>query len=316
MKYYGGIDLGGTNSKIGLIDENGNIIFSSSIKTESYTGYNEVAKKISDYFKYEVEKKGIDYKDVIAVGMGVPGPVLENSTVLMWANFNWPENLNLSQVFEQELLRPVFLDNDVNIITLGELWMGGAKGYKNVLGLAIGTGVGAGLIINGKPISGKNGAAGEIGHIPLEKNGRLCGCGKRGCLEAYCSATGIARIAQDRLVVNKNNLLYTMTKDRLPEAKDVFECAKQGDLLSLEIVDETAEYLAMGISSALSIVDSDVVVIGGGVAQAGDFLLDKIKEYMPKYVIKSILNNFEIKLAKLGNDAGIYGAAYLAMKQN
>ncbi len=314
MKYYGGIDLGGTNSKIGILDENGNIVYSVIVKTESDLGYKETVKKLSDCIKSGLEKNGINYDDFISLGIGVPGPTVNKSTVLMWANFSWPENLNLAIEFENQLSRPVYIDNDVNIITLGELWVGAAKGYKNVLGMAIGTGIGGGIVVNGEIISGKNGASGEIGHISLEKKGRLCGCGKRGCFEAYASATGIERIAKDRLQVNKNNMLYNLTKDRTPEAKDVFECAKQGDKLSIDIVEETAEYLAMGIGSSLSILDSDIVIIGGGVALAGEFLIDKIKKYLPEYLIRSIEKNIEIKIARLGNDAGIYGAAYLAMQ--
>ncbi|WP_064613440.1 ROK family protein [Streptobacillus moniliformis] len=314
MKYYGGIDLGGTNSKIGILDENGNIIYSTIVKTESNLGYKETIKKLSDCLKVGLDENKINYDDFISLGMGVPGPTVNKSTVIMWANFPWPENLNLANEFENQLSKPVYIDNDVNIITLGELWVGAAKGYKNVLGMAIGTGIGGAVVVNGEIISGKNGASGKIGHIPLEKKGRLCGCGKRGCFEAYASATGIERIAKDRLEVNKNNMLYNLTKDRDIEAKDVFECAKQGDKLSMDIVEETAEYLAMGIGTALSILDSDIVVMGGGVALAGEFLTDKIKKYLPDYLMTSIEKNVEIKIAELGNNAGIYGAAYLAMQ--
>ena len=316
MKYYGGIDLGGTNSKIGILDETGKLIFSTYVKTESSYGYEAIVKKLVDVLKTEIEKNNIDFNDFLALGIGVPGPIINKSTVLMWANFDWPNDLNLAEAFKKELGRPVYVDNDVNVITLGESWVGSAKGYKNVLGMAIGTGIGAGVVVDGNVISGKNGAAGEIGHITLEKNGRLCGCGKRGCFEAYASATGISRLAADRLVVNKNNLLYKVTKDRKPETIDVFECAKEGDKLSLDIVDETADYIARGISIALSIIDSEVVVIGGGVSLAGDFLIDKIKSQLPEYLIPSIEKNIEIKIAKLGNDAGIYGAAYLAMQSS
>lgn len=313
MKYYAGIDLGGTNSKIGLLNENGELMFSTSVKTESSLGYTPIVKKIVETLKENMKENNISYESLVAVGVGVPGPIVNNSTVLMFSNFNWPNNLNLAVEFEKEFLKPVFLDNDVNVITLGELWVGAAKGYKNVLGMAIGTGIGAGIVINGNIISTKNGASGELGHITLEKKGRLCGCGKRGCLEAYASATAISRIAIDRLRVNKNNMLYEVTKGIEVEAKDVFDCAKKGDKLSLDIVEETAEYLAMGIANALSIIDSDVVVIGGGVSLAGDFLLDKVKSYIPEYLLSAISNNIELKIAKLGNDAGIYGSAYLAM---
>lgn len=152
--------------------------------------------------------------------------------------------------------------------------------------------------------------------MKLVANGRLCGCGQKGCFEAYASATGVVREANSRLAVNKNNLLYQMTKDRTVEAKDVFDAAKNNDKFSLEIVDEVCEYLALGISNVLNLVDSQVVVIGGGVALAGDLLFDRIKEKMKKFALPPVLEGLEIKPAILGNDAGIYGAAYLAMLEN
>lgn len=310
MKYFGGIDLGGTNSKIGLLDENGNLIFNIYVKTNSKDGYELTSKRLAENFKLEIEKKGINYEDVLAIGMGVPGPVVNNSTILMFANFNWPSNLNLAKFLEKDFEKPVFLDNDVNVITLGEMYKGAAQGYENVLGIAIGTGIGAGIVINKEVISGKNGAAGEFGHLTVEKNGKLCGCGKKGCLEAYSSATGIVRLAKDSLAVDKKSQLHNY-KENL-EAKDVFLCANDNDKLSLEIVDEISEYIAMGIGNVLNVIDSEVVVIGGGVAQAGDILFDRIKKQLSKYAIGVINEKIEIKPAKLGNDAGIYGAAYLA----
>lgn len=314
MKYYGGIDLGGTNSKIGLLNEKGELIFSLSIKTESEKGYLSTVQRISNEFKGEVLKLGINYDDVVSVGFGVPGPVINKSTIVSMSNFSWPNNLNIAVEFEKELRKPVYLDNDVNVITLGELWVGAAKGYKDVLGVALGTGIGAGIVVDRKVVSGKNGAAGELGHIPLVKNGRLCGCGKKGCFEAYASATAIARVAKDSLIVNKDSILHEIAKNKEIESKDVFMSAKKGDKLSLDIVEETAKYLALGLSTALSITNSDVVVIGGGVALAGDFLLNKVKEYMKDDLLTSIYDDLEIKLAKLGDEAGIYGAAYLAMQ--
>lgn len=189
-------------------------------------------------------------------------------------------------------------------------------GYTDVLGLAIGTGIGAGIVANGKLISGKVGAGGEVGHIKLVANGKLCGCGQKGCFEAYASATGISREAQSRLMVNKYNLLYEMTKDKTVEAKDVFDAAKLGDKFSIDIVEYVTDYLALGISNVLNLVDSQIVVIGGGVALAGDLLFDKIKEKMKSYALPPVLENLKIKAAILGTDAGIYGGAYLAMIEN
>lgn len=191
------------------------------------------------------------------------------------------------------------------------MWKGGGRGYKNVLGLAIGTGIGGGVVVNGKLVSGKNGAGGEVGHIKVERDGKLCGCGQEGCWEAYASATGLVREAKSRLTVNKNNLLYERTKDREVEAKDIFDAARDGDEFSLNLVDYEAEFIALGIGNLLNVLDTDVVVVGGGIALAGAILFDKINEKLRKYAMLSTLEGLKIVQAELGNDAGIYGAAYL-----
>lgn len=316
MKYYGGIDLGGTNTKIGLLDENGTMIFNTSIKTNSQEGVNKTITRICDTLLAKMQEYSISIDNLNSVGVGIPGPVVDKRVIKMFANFPWPKNLDLAKEFEEHLHKPVYIDNDVNVITLGEVWVGAAKGYNEVLGLAIGTGIGGGIVSNGKIVSGKVGAAGEIGHIKLFPNGSLCGCGQKGCFEAYASATGIIREASSRLMVNKNNLLYELTKDRELEAKDVFEAAKQGDKFSLDIVENEAELIAYGLANMLNILDPKVVVIGGGVALAGEILFSKIREKLPKYAIAPVLENLEIKEAILGNDAGIYGSAYLAILEN
>lgn len=313
MKYYVGIDLGGTNTKIGLLDENGNTVFSILVKTDSYQGYEATLERLCKTTKEEIAKNNIDYTDVVAAGIGIPGPVVNNSTVLFWANFDWPPKINIAKECEKYLERPVFVDNDVNVITMGELWQGSAKGSTNVVGLAIGTGIGGGIVVDNKLISGKSGAGGEIGHIKLYPNGKLCGCGSDGCFEAYGSATGLIREAESRLKVNKNNLLFKMTEGREIEAKDIFDAAKQGDEFSLKLVDYEIEVLAIGLGNILNTIDPEVIVIGGGIALAGNILFDGLKDRLSKYALPSTLDNLKIKPAELGNDAGIYGAAYLAM---
>ncbi len=311
MNYYVGIDLGGTNTKIGLLDEDGNILFSTIVKTESEQGFEKTIERLSNILKIQVNNLNISFNDVAGVGLGVPGPVAKGRIVKFWANFPWPVNVDLAAEFEKHLGVPVKVDNDVNVITLGEMWKGGGRGYKNVLGLAIGTGIGGGVVVNGKLVSGKNGAGGEVGHIKVERDGKLCGCGQEGCWEAYASATGLVREAKSRLTVNKNNLLYERTKDREVEAKDIFDAARDGDEFSLNLVDYEAEFIALGIGNLLNVLDTDVVVVGGGIALAGDILFDKINEKLRKYAMLSTLEGLKIVQAELGNDAGIYGAAYL-----
>ena len=311
MNYYVGIDLGGTNTKIGLLDEDGNILFSTIVKTESEQGLEKTVERLANILKIQVSNLNISFEDVAGVGLGVPGPVANGRIVKFWANFPWPVDVDLAAEFEKHLGVPVKVDNDVNVITLGEMWKGGGRGYKNVLGLAIGTGIGGGVVVNGKLVSGKNGAGGEVGHIKVERDGKLCGCGQEGCWEAYASATGLVREAKSRLTVNKHNLLYERTKDREVEAKDIFDAAREGDEFSLNLVDYEAEFIALGIGNLLHVLDTDVVVVGGGIALAGNILFDKINEKLRKYAMLSTLEGLKIVPAELGNDAGIYGAAYL-----
>ena len=255
----------------------------------------------------------MNFDDVQSVGVGVPGPVLNSRVVKFWANFPWKNGVDLALEFEKNLGKPVKADNDVNVITLGEMWKGSAQGYKNVLGLAIGTGIGGGIIVDGKLVSGENGAGGEVGHIKVERDGKLCGCGQKGCWEAYASATGLIREAQSRLAVNKTNGLYEQVIGRDLEAKDIFDVAKEGDAFALDLVDYEADYIALGIGNLLNVLDPEIVVVGGGVSLAGDILFDKVKERLKKYAFPSTTENLKIVAASLGNDAGILGAAYLGM---
>lgn len=311
MSYYVGIDLGGTNTKIGLVDSEGNIIFTTIVKTDSREGYEKTIERLSKITIEQVKSANIDFDDVAGVGLGVPGPVVDERVVKFWANFPWEANVDLAAEFEKHLEKPVKVDNDVNVITLGEMWKGAAAGYKNVLGLAIGTGIGGGVVVEKKLVSGKNGAGGEVGHIKVERDGKLCGCGQFGCWEAYASATGIIREAKSRLAVNRNNMLAEKVEGRELEAKDIFDAAKEGDEFSLSLVDYEAEYIAIGIGNLLNVLDTEIIVIGGGVSLAGPILFDKVNEKLKKYAMPATLENLKIVPATLGNDAGIIGAAYL-----
>ena len=313
MKYYAGIDLGGTNTKIGLVDEDGNIIFTTIVKTDSMEGFEKTIQRLSKILLQQVKSFDLNFDDVQSVGVGVPGPVLNSRVVKFWANFPWKNGVDLALEFEKNLGKPVKADNDVNVITLGEMWKGSAQGYKNVLGLAIGTGIGGGIIVDGKLVSGENGAGGEVGHIKVERDGKLCGCGQKGCWEAYASATGLIREAQSRLAVNKTNGLYEQVIGRDLEAKDIFDVAKEGDAFALDLVDYEADYIALGIGNLLNVLDPEIVVVGGGVSLAGDILFDKVKERLKKYAFPSTTENLKIVAASLGNDAGILGAAYLGL---
>ena len=314
MKYIAGVDIGGTNTKIGIVSTEGRIVAKESIKTLSMEGVESTLKRIWASIKGLLEKNEINYEDLLGVGMGIPGPVREQEIVGFFANFPWEKNLNIAKLFRNISGKETKLENDVNVIALGEARHGAGRGTKTSVTIALGTGIGGGIYIDGKIISGFNGAGGEVGHMKLVKDGKLCGCGQKGCFEAYASATGIEREAISRLKVNKTNKLYQKLNGEIDkvEAKDVFDCAKEGDAFSLDIVDYEAEYLAMGIGNILNLINPEKIILAGGVSLAGDILLDRVKEKLPKYAMSvAIENGFSIELGILGNDSGIYGASAL-----
>lgn len=314
MKYLFGVDLGGTNTKIGLLNIEGKILLKESIKTNSQAGFDDCFNRIAQVIKKMNIEKKIDNKDILGVGMGIPGPVLHQEIVSFFANFPWKKNLNAAKILGEKTGYKVKVDNDVNVITLGEIWQGSAKGYSDVIGMALGTGIGGGIVTDGKLVGGVKGAAGEIGHMTIVPNGKLCGCGKKGCFEAYASARGIEREAESRLTVNKNNKLWDIISSKEGEkieAKDVFDAAKLGDRFSLDIVEYITEYIAYGLSILLHVTNPEVVVIGGGVALSGEILFDGIRKKIKKYSLSACIDGLQILPAKLGNEAGIIGAAAL-----
>lgn len=313
MDYYVGIDLGGTNTKIGLLNIEGDILKSSIIKTLSSEGVDKTMERIWVVIQELAKEADVNIENIKGTGMGIPGPVEEQSIVAFFANFPWGTNVNIKEKLEKITGIETKLDNDANIIALGEAKYGAAKGSKSSVTVALGTGIGGGIYVNGMLISGFKGAGGEIGHMKIVKDGRLCGCGQKGCFEAYASATGLIREAVSRLTVNKQNLLYTMIEGNIAglEAKDIFDAAKEGDIFSLDLVDYEAEYLAMGIANILNIVNPETIVLGGGVALAGDILLEPLRKKLEKYALPVTLEELKIVQGVLGNEAGIKGAVGL-----
>lgn len=315
-KYIVGIDIGGTNIKAGILSKEGEILLNDSIKTEADRGADYVLEKIKDLIFEMIEKLSINKEEVIGVGMGIPGPTNTDTGVVNfcpnmigWKNYRAAEVLSAKTGFE------VKIGNDVNVITLGEMWKGAAVGYKNVLGITLGTGIGGGLIVNGKLMSGFTGAAGEVGHIKVEKNGKLCGCGQYGCWEAYASATGLIREAVSRLSVSKDNKLWEKIQGNinLIEAKDVFDFAREGDAFCMSLVEYEIDYLAFGMATLINSMNPEIVVIGGGISLAGDILFEGLLEKLNEYTLEVALYGVNVVPAKLGNDAGIVGAAALLM---
>lgn len=309
-QYVFGVDLGGTTVKLGLFNVSGEVLDKWEIVTRTENNGSYILGDIANSIKEKIEEKSIAPDEITGVGIGVPGPVKEDGTVLKCVNLGWGV-LNVAEELSNLLNLPVKAGNDANVAALGEMWQGGGKGYRNVVMVTLGTGVGGGIIINGKMIAGTNGAGGEIGHIRVEYNEEeTCGCGKKGCLEQYSSATGIVRIAKKTLAAS--DAPSALREIEEITCKDIFDQAKAGDALALESVDILGNYLGTALANVACVVDPEVFVIGGGVSKAGGFLLDLIQK---NYVSNAFhaCRGAEFKLATLGNDAGIYGSAKLIL---
>ena len=309
-KYVFGIDVGGTTIKCGLFNTEGIVLDKWEIKTNKENNGASILSDIVATLNAKLEEKGIAKADVLGAGVGVPGPVTADGTVLVCVNLGWGQ-FNINDTLSEMLGLPVAAGNDANVAALGEMWKGGGQGYSNMVAVTLGTGVGGGIIIEGKVLAGATGSGGEIGHICVnEAEEAVCGCGKKGCLEQYVSATGITRLANIRLA--KDDMASVLRGGEI-SAKTVFDAVKAGDALAIEVAEEFGAYLGKACASIACVVNPDIFVIGGGVSKAGPVLLDYIvKNYIPNVFHGS--RDTKFALATLGNDAGIYGAAKLVLE--
>ncbi|MBP9001030.1 MAG: ROK family glucokinase [Lachnospiraceae bacterium] len=308
-KYVFGVDVGGTTVKMGYFDIEGNLIEKWEIPTRTEDKGVNIIPDIAGSILVKLAQKDIDKKEVVGVGIGVPGPVKEDGTVLVAVNLGWDKR-NTNEQLEDLLGIPVKTANDANVAALGEMWRGGGQGYEDVVAVTLGTGVGGGVIIGGKVIAGSNGAGGEIGHIHLEDNeSEECGCKGHGCLEQYASATGVVRLAKKKLADSSKP---SVLRDDEVTAKAVWDAVKADDELAKEVANIYGEYLGKGLAAVAAVVNPQVFVIGGGVSKAGRVVIDYMEPYFDKYAFPGT-KNVKFVLAKLGNDAGIYGAAKLVL---
>ncbi len=310
MKYGFGIDLGGTTVKIAYFDETGNMLSKWEIPTVTEDGGSRILPDIAASIRQFLDGSGIPDTAVLGLGIGVPGAVNAKGVVNRCVNLGWGV-FNIAQELQQLTGFPVKAGNDANVAALGEYWKGGGQGCSNMVFVTLGTGVGGGIIVEGQLLHGAHGSGAEIGHLVLNRDETArCNCGKRGCVEQYCSATGIVRVA-------KLHLESTGTPSvlrQIPElsCKDIFDGAKAGDQEALAILDQVYAYMGEFLANVCSVVDPEVVVIGGGVSKAGDMLLTGIVPYFKKYVFHAA-SGAAFALASLGNDAGAYGAFKLAL---
>ena len=305
-----GIDIGGTTCKCGVFTTDGTLVYKDEIPTRKDEGGSLILSDIKEHIPELVKAAGRSCDEIKGVGIGVPGAVREDGTVNKCVNLGWGV-FNVAQTFKDMTGYEVKVGNDANMAALGEYWMGSAKAYSSVVLVTIGTGVGGGVIIDGKPICGYNGAAAEIGHLPIvEEETEYCNCGNKGCLEQVASATGIVRTATRML--NATDEPSALRALPYISAKAVFDEAKSGDSCAIKIVDYVCRYLGKGIACASAMTDTEVICIGGGVSAAGDYLIERVAKYYKEYAFHACKNT-KIVRAELGNDAGMYGAAKLAL---
>ncbi|MCR5502097.1 MAG: ROK family glucokinase [Lachnospiraceae bacterium] len=304
-----GVDIGGTTVKIGLFDTAGELLEKWEIPTRTENKGAEILPDVAKSIQEKMKERGLERNDVAGVGIGVPGPVDGEGIVHRAVNLGWGE-FSVKEELSGILKMPVMAGNDANVAALGEMWKGGAQGYSNVVLVTLGTGVGGGILINGHILSGSTGAGGEIGHIHIEDHEtENCGCGNKGCLEQYASATGITRIANRIL---KESTDPSLLRDGEVSAKTVFDAVKQNDALAIRVAKEFGRYLGDGLAAIACVVNPEVFCIGGGVSKAGPVLLDYIRPSFLEHVFHGSRGTGFV-LATLGNDAGIYGAARLLL---
>lgn len=318
MKYYLGIDLGGTNIATGITNENGTLLFKASERTNTSQSFKALVADIAAAAKRTVWSYGLKQEDISAVGMGTPSCIDPQTNLLVNANnLNW-KNVPLYDELKKHFGYPVYIQNDASCAALGETIGGAAKGCSNAVMITLGTGVGSGIILNGRIFNGCDGMGAEIGHTKLVYNGLPCTCGQRGCFEAYASATALIKRAQNAAAAEPDGILSRLCGGHISRmnAKIPFDAAKQGDNTAADIIGSYIEYLACGLSSLVAVFRPEKIIIGGGISAEKERLIAPLKEslYRNTFAAEQI-GIPEVVTAELGNDAGIIGAAMLCENQ-
>ena len=310
MKYGYGVDLGGTTVKIAYFDEQGTMIAKWEIPTVTTDSGKAILPDIAASIRQYITQKTIDPASIIGVGIGVPGPVSSKGVVNKCINLGWGV-FNIAEELSGLVGFPVKAGNDANVAALGEFWKGGGQGCDNMVFVTLGTGVGGGIVVEGRLLHGAHGSGAEIGHLVLNRNETIpCNCGKRGCVEQYCSATGIVRLAKEAM--EGVSELSRLHRANPLTCKDIFDAGKAGDALALQVLNQYYAYLGEFLANICCVVDPDAVVLGGGVSKAGQPLLDGAKRYFGDHVFHAA-KDVRFELATLGNDAGAYGAFKLLL---
>lgn len=315
---YIGVDLGGTNIAVGLVSEEGKIIAQTSTPTLVGRPYQAIVEDMAVCAKKVMEEAQVTVKDVKSVGIGIPGVADQTEgRVIFCTNLGWAD-IPLRVEMQKYLPLPVYIDNDATVAGLAESYAGISANCSSSVMFTLGTGVGGGIIIDGKPWSGAHGIGSEVGHMTLVFGGEQCTCGKRGCIERYASATAIIRMAKNAVREVPESAILTMAggDPNKINAKIVMDAAKAGDPTAVNVFDQYTEYLAAAINTVTTFLDPEMIVLGGGVSRAGEFLLNAVRAKLPNYLLFKALPSPRLELARLGNEAGIIGAALLGRAAN
>lgn len=310
---YLGIDVGGTGIKVGVVDGEGNILAQGETPTLAGRPFADIVHDMGACALSVLKEGGFTVDDVVSIGVGVPGVANQDTgTVVFCTNLGW-HNVPLRAELQKHINKPVYIDNDATVAGYAESICGVSVGCHSSVFLTLGTGVGGGIVIGGRPWSGFHGIGSEIGHIQMDIEGEPCTCGNNGCLERYCSATAVIRMGREAALNHPDSALHAACGGDVNRinAKMVFDCAKEGDDVSLKVFRRYVKYMCLALDTIISFLDPEMIILGGGVSKAGNFLLDAIREALPRYLLFKSMPYARIEIARLGADAGMIGAAML-----
>jgi len=318
-QYVVGIDMGGTKILASVIDNSGRILSREKTATIATQGTQAIIDRISDLVDSVIQTAEIEKQKISAIGIGAPGPIKSEEGVVVFApNLGW-HNVYLKQSLEHKTGLPTYLDNDVNVGTLGEYAFGAGRGKKNIVGIFVGTGIGGGIIIDGKLFYGSSSTAGEIGHTIIKVGGPKCGCGNRGCLEAIASRTAITKQLRRRILIQKEeSILPKLNGNQLDTIKSgsIARAFRKGDKPTIKVIKKATKYIGISIASTVNFLNPETIILGGGLIEAlGEEVIKRIHHFAKKYAIQHAMSGVEITTAQLGDDAGIIGAAVLAQQK-
>jgi len=310
--YYVGIDLGGTNIAVAIVTKEGEILKKTSVPARAERPFEEIFADMADCIRKLMAETGIRESEIDSIGIGTPGCIDTEKGILIFAgNFKYGKMVDYRALMAKHFDLPVYIGNDANVAALAEAKVGAAKGVKNAIMITLGTGVGGGIIIDGKIFEGAYSAAGELGHIVLISNGEPCSCGRKGCWEAYASVTALVRQTKAAMQANPDSIMNKTALEQV-SGRTAFDAAKKGDKAALAVVDQYEEYIAEGLADMINIFSPEILVVGGGISKEGEYLLEPIRKKIKGQVFgDGLLPERKIVAAALGNDAGLIGAALL-----